>query len=98
MPIASVIPANHLILCHPPLLLPSVFPSIRVFSNESTLRINNCMGGSQKLMVGIGRVYMDPYRTGLKRVKGRGFVVLIHVRSCCSLEEDMATHSSILSL
>jgi len=56
------------------------------------------MGGSQKLMVGIGRVYMDPYRTGLKRVKGRGFVVLIHVRSCCSLEEDMATHSSILSL
>ena len=34
------------------------------------------MGGSQKLMVGIGRVYMDPYRTGLKRVKGRGFVVL----------------------
>ena len=32
-------PSNHLILCHPLLLLPSVFPSIRVFSNESTLRI-----------------------------------------------------------
>ena len=31
--------ANHLILCHPLLLLPSVFPSIRVFSNESVLRI-----------------------------------------------------------
>ena len=31
-------PSNHLILCHPLLLLPSVFPSIRVFSNESSLR------------------------------------------------------------
>ena len=35
----SVMPSNHLILCHPLLLLPSIFPSIRVFSNESTLRI-----------------------------------------------------------
>ena len=35
----SVMPSNHLILCHPLLLLPSIFPSIRVFSKESTLRI-----------------------------------------------------------
>ena len=35
----SVIPSNHLILCHPLLLLPSIFPSIRVFSNESVLQI-----------------------------------------------------------
>ena len=35
----SVMPSNHLILCHPLLLLPSVFPSIRVLSNESALRI-----------------------------------------------------------
>ena len=35
----SVMPSNHLILCPPLLLLPSVFPSIRVFSNESALRI-----------------------------------------------------------
>ena len=34
-----VMPSNHLILCHPCLLLPSIFPSIRVFSNESVLRI-----------------------------------------------------------
>ena len=34
-----VIPSNHLILCHPLLLPPSIFPSIRVFSNESVLRI-----------------------------------------------------------
>ena len=35
----SAIPSNHLILCHPLLFLPSIFPSIRVFSNESVLRI-----------------------------------------------------------
>ena len=37
--IESVMPSSHLILCHPLLLLPSIFPSIRVFSNESTLRM-----------------------------------------------------------
>ena len=39
MPIELVMPSNHLILCHPLLLLHSIFPSIRVFSNESVLRI-----------------------------------------------------------
>ena len=39
MPIESVMLSNHLILCHPLLLLPSIFPSIRVFSNESVLHI-----------------------------------------------------------
>ena len=39
MPIESVMPSNYLILCHPLLFLPSVFPSIRVFSNESALHI-----------------------------------------------------------
>ena len=37
--IESVIPSNHLILCHPLLLLPSIFPSIRVFSSELALPI-----------------------------------------------------------
>ena len=37
--IESVMPSNHIILCRPLLLPPSIFPSIRVFSNESTLRI-----------------------------------------------------------
>ena len=37
--IKSVMPSNHLILCHPLLLLPPIPPSIRVFSNESTLRM-----------------------------------------------------------
>ena len=35
--IELMMPPNHLILCHPLLLLPSIFPSIRVFSNESAL-------------------------------------------------------------
>ena len=39
MSIESVIPSNHLIFCHPLLLPPWIFPSIRVFSNESVLRI-----------------------------------------------------------
>ena len=39
MSIELVMPSNHLILCHPLLLLPSIFPSIRVFSNESVLPI-----------------------------------------------------------
>ena len=39
MSIATVMPSNHLILCRPLLLLPSIFPSIRVFSNESVLHI-----------------------------------------------------------
>ena len=39
MPIKSVMPSNHLILCHTLLFLPSIYPNIRVFSNESALHI-----------------------------------------------------------
>ena len=39
MSIEVVMPSNHLVLCHPLLLLPSIFPSIRVFFNESVLHI-----------------------------------------------------------
>ena len=39
MSIESVMPSNHLILCHPPFLPPSIFPSIRVFPNKSVLHI-----------------------------------------------------------
>ena len=39
MSIESVMPSNYVILCHPLLLLPSIFPSMRVFSNESALCI-----------------------------------------------------------
>ena len=40
MSVELVMPSNHLILCHPLLFLPSIFPSIRVFYNESVLRIS----------------------------------------------------------
>ena len=46
MSIESVMPSNCFILCHPLLRLPSVFPSIRVFSNELALRVNNNKKGS----------------------------------------------------
>ena len=46
MSIESVMPSNHLSLCCPLLLLPSIFPSIRVFSNESALRIRWPMYGN----------------------------------------------------
>ena len=46
MSIESVMPSNHLILCHPLLLLPSIFPSIRVFSNGSALHIRRPKYGS----------------------------------------------------
>ena len=39
MSFESVMPSNHLILCHPLLLLPSIFPKLRVFSNKSVLHI-----------------------------------------------------------
>ena len=39
MPIVSVMPSNHLILCHPLFLLPPIFPSIRVFSNQLVLHV-----------------------------------------------------------
>ena len=46
MSIASVVPSNHLILCHALILLPLIFPRIRIFSSESTLHIRwpkNCI-------------------------------------------------------
>ena len=49
----SVMPSNHLIICHPLLLLPSIFPSIRVFSNESAL----CIRG-QSIGLGINLFFL----------------------------------------
>ena len=45
--IESVMPSNHLILCRPLLLLPSIFPNIRVFSNESTLFVSQLFTSGQ---------------------------------------------------
>ena len=50
MSIESVMPSNYLILCHPLLLLPSVFPSIRVFSTSGGQRIGASVSASSLLM------------------------------------------------
>ena len=50
MSIESVMPSNHLILCHPLLLLPSIFPRIRVFSNESALCISTGVSASTSVL------------------------------------------------
>ena len=52
MSIELVMPSNHLILCHPLLLLPPIPPSIRVFSNESTLRMRWPKDGSFSFSIG----------------------------------------------
>ena len=57
MPIKSVMPSNHLILCHPLLLLLSIFPSIRVFFNESVLHISPSNEYSGPISLRIGWIF-----------------------------------------
>ena len=57
MSIESVMPSNHLILCHPLLLPPSIFPSIRVFSDESVLHIRGPKDWSFSFSIGPSNEY-----------------------------------------
>ena len=57
MSIELVMPSNHFILCHPLLLPPSIFPSIRVFSNESVLRIRWPKYGSFSFSISLSNEY-----------------------------------------
>ena len=59
MSIELVMPPNHLILCRPLLLLPSIFPSIRVFSNESVLCISNGVSASASVFPMVDGVISD---------------------------------------
>ena len=64
--IESVMPSNHLILCRPLLLLPSIFPSIRVFSSESALRIRWPRDWSFSFKISQGylfAVFLPPHNT-----------------------------------
>ena len=58
--IGSVMPSNHVILCHPLHLLPSIFPSIRVFSNESVLRIRWPRYWSFSFSISLSNEYSGP--------------------------------------
>ena len=60
MSIESVMPSNHLILCHPLLLLPSIFPSIRVFFNESILCIRWPKYWSFSFSISLSNEYSGP--------------------------------------
>ena len=57
--IESVMPSNHLLLCHPFLLAPSIFPSIRVFSNESVLHIRWPKYWSFSFSISPSKEYLD---------------------------------------
>ena len=63
--IESVMPSNHLILCHPLFLLPSIFPSIRVFSNEAVLHIRWPKYWSFSLSISPANEYSGPISFGM---------------------------------
>ena len=65
MSIELVMPSNHLILCHPLFLLPSIFPSIRVFSNESVLHIGWPKYWSFSLSIDPSNKYSGPISSEL---------------------------------
>ena len=62
MPIESVMPSSHLILCHPLLLLPPIRPSIRVFSNESTLHMRWPKYWSFSFSISPSNEHPNPYQ------------------------------------
>ena len=75
MSIKSVMPSNHIVLCHPLLLLPSVFPSIRVFSNESAPRIRWPKFWSFSFSISPSSVYSGSISlglTGLNSLQSKG--------------------------
>ena len=75
MSIELVMPSNHLILCHPLLLLPSIFPRIRVFSSESVLHIKwpNFGASASVLPVNI-QDWFPLGLTGLSSLQSKGLV------------------------
>ena len=80
IPIESVMPSNHLILCHPLLFLPSIFPSIRVFSNNSVLHIRWPKYWSFRFMVCIyGCVYACK-------------IIYLFARVCATVSDSLQPH------
>ena len=73
MSIESVMPSNHLILCLPLLLLPSIFPSIRVFSNESALRIRWPEYWSFSFSISPSNEYSGPISFRMDRFGDEGY-------------------------
>ena len=91
MSIESVISSNHLILCHPLLLLPSIFPSIRVFSNESVLCIRWPEYWSFSFSVSPSREY-----SGLISFRIDWFDLLVVQGTLKNLLQHLSSETSIL--
>ena len=91
MSIESVMPSNHLILCRPLLLLPSIFPSIRIFSNESVLRIRRPKLCSLSFSISPSNVY-----SGLISFKMDWFYLLAVQGTLKSLLQHHSSKASIL--
>ena len=86
-----MVPSNHLILCHPLLLLPSAFPSIRVFSNESILRIR-----WPKFWSFIFRISLSNEYSGLISFKVDWFGILVVQGTLKSILQHHSSKASIL--
>ena len=91
MSIESVIPSNHLILCRPFLLLPSIFPSIRVFSNESVLCIRWPKYCSFSFSISPSNEY-----SGLISFRSDWFDLLVVLGTLKSLLQHHSSKASIL--
>ena len=91
MSIESVMPSNHLILCHPLVLLPSIFPSIRDFSNELTLHIRWPKYWSFSFSISPSHEY-----SGLISFRIDWFDLLIIQRTLISLLQQHSSKASIL--
>ena len=91
MSIESTIPSNHLILCHPLLLSPSIFPSITVFSNKSVLRIRCSKYWSFSFSISPSSVYL-----GLTSLRTEWFDLLVVKGALKSLLQHHSSKASIL--
>ena len=91
MSIESVMPSNHLILCHPLLLMPSIFPSIRVFSSESLLCIRWSKYSSFRFSVSPSNEY-----SGLISFRIDWFNLLAVQRTLKSLLQHHSSKASVL--
>ena len=96
MSIESVMPSNHLILCRPLLLLPLIFPSFRVFSNESALLIRWSKYWSFKILV-LPSISPSNEHAGLISFRSDQFDLAVQ-RTLKSLLQHHSSKTSVLSL
>ena len=97
MSIELMMPSNHLILCHPLLLLPSIMPSIRVFSNESALCIRWLKYWSFSLSISPSNVYSGLIFSPSQRLENSPSIVCHHFMSLFYPKPDHEMPESCIS-